>query len=101
MERNGEQTEKEESSRSGAGSAGRIGLQRSQEASEQRKWTQGRVGQKPQENLGRETQCSSAKAWTPQGLSLLVEAICARFGDYAIGRGNSGIRYSAAAMRRE
>ena len=99
MERNGEQTEKEESSRSGARSAGRIGLQRSQEASEQRKWTQGRVGQKPQENLGRETQCTPAKAWTPQRLNLLVEAICARFGDYAIGRGNSGIRHSTPAMR--
>jgi hypothetical protein len=100
MERNGEQTEKEESSRCGARSAGRIGLQRSQEASEQRKWPQGRVGQKPQENLGRKTQCTPAQAWSPQRLNLLVEAICARFGDYAIGRGNSGIRYSAAAMRR-
>jgi hypothetical protein len=99
MERYGEQTEKEESSRSGARSAGRIGLQRSQEASEQRKWAQGRVGQKPQENLGRETQCASAKAWTPQKLNLLVDSICARFGDYVIGRGNSGIRYSAAAVR--
>jgi len=100
MERNGEQTEKEESSRSGARSAWRIGLQRSQEASEQRKWSQGRVGQKPEENLGGEAQCTPAKTWTPQGLSLLVEAICARFGDYAIGRGNSGIRYSAAPIRR-
>jgi hypothetical protein len=99
MERNAEQTEKEESSRSGARSAGRIGPQRSQEASEQRKWPQRRVGQKPQENLGRETQCTPAKAWSPQRLNLLVEAICARFGDYAIGRGNSGIRYSVPAMR--
>ena len=99
MERNGEQAEKKESPRSGARSAGRFGSERSQEAIEQRKWTQGRVGQKPQENLGRETQCASAKAWTPQRLNLLVEAICARFGDYAIGRGNRGIRYSAPAMR--
>jgi hypothetical protein len=29
----------------------------------------------------------------------LMSSICARFGDYAIGRGNSGIRYSALAMR--
>ena len=99
MERNGEQTEKEESSRSGTRSAGRIGLQRSQEASEQRKWTQGRSGQKPQENLSRETQCAPAKTWTPQRLNLLVEDICARFGDYAVGCGNSGIRYSAPTMR--
>ena len=99
MERNGEQTTREEPSRSSARSAGRSGSERSQEASEQRKWTQRRVGQKPEENLGRETQCTPAKAWTPQRLNLLVEAICARFGDYAIGRGNSGIRYSAPAMR--
>ena len=99
MERNGEQTTKEEPSRSSARSAGRSGSERSQEASEQRKWTQGRVGQKPQENFGRETQCAPAKTWTPQRLNLLVEAICARFGDYAIGRGHSGIRYSASAMR--
>ena len=93
MERNGEQTEKEESSRSGARSAGRIGMQRSQEASEQRKWTQGRVGQKPQENLGRETQCTPAKAWSPQRLNLLIEAIRARFGEYAIGRGDHGAHF--------
>ena len=96
MGRNGEQTEKEESSRSGARSARRIGLQRSQEASEQRKWTQGRVGQKPQENLGRPAQCTPATAWTPQRLNLLIEVIRARFGEYAIGRGNSGIRFPFA-----
>jgi hypothetical protein len=93
MERNGEKAEKEESSRSGARSAGRIGSQRSQEASEQRKWTQGRVGQKPQENLGRKTQCSSAKAWSPQRLNLLIEVICARFGESAIGRGDHGVHF--------
>ena len=93
MERNGEQTEKEESSRSGARSAGRIGLQRSQEASEQRKWAQGRVGHKPQENLGRETQCAPAKAWPQQRLNLLIEVIRARFGACAIGRGDRGIHF--------
>jgi hypothetical protein len=91
MERNGEQTEKEESSRSGTGSDGRIGLQGSQEASEQRKWTQRWVGQKLQENPSCETQCAPAKALTPQRLNLLVEDICTRFGDYAMGRGNRGI----------
>jgi hypothetical protein len=30
---------------------------------------------------------------------LLAASICARFGDYAIGRGNSGVRYSTLAMR--
>ena len=93
MERNGEKAEKEESSRSGARSAGRIGLQRSQEASEQRKWPQGRSGQEPQKNFGRETQCASAKAWSPQRLNLLIEAIRARFGECAIGRGDHGVHF--------
>jgi hypothetical protein len=78
MEPNGEKAEKEESSRSGARSAGRIGLQRSQEASEQRKWTQGRSGQEPQENVGRETQCAPAEARSPQRVNLLIEAIRGR-----------------------
>jgi len=80
MERNGEKAEKEESSRSCARSAGRTGLQRSQEASEQRKWSEGRVGQEPQENVGRETQCAPAKARPPQRVNLLIEAIRGRFG---------------------
>jgi hypothetical protein len=96
MEWNGEKAEKEESSRSGARSAGRFGLQRSQEASEQRKWAQGWVGQKPQENLGRETQRTSAKAWSPQRLNLLIEAIRARFGECAIGRGDHGVHFSGS-----
>jgi hypothetical protein len=54
---------------------------------------------KAAENLSREAECASAEAWTPQRLNLLVASICARFGDYAIGRGNSGIRYSTLAKR--
>jgi hypothetical protein len=95
MESNGEQ-EEEESSRGGTRSARRIGPQRSQEARQQRKWPHGRSGQKPQENLGRQAQCAPAPAWTPQRLNLLIEAIRARFGAYAIGRGNGGIRHSSS-----
>jgi hypothetical protein len=98
MESNGEQEEKE-SSRGGTRSAGRVSPQRSQETRQQRKWPQGRSDQKPQENFGRETQCAPAPAWTPQRLNLLIDTIRARFGDYAIGRGNGGIRYSASTLR--
>jgi predicted NAD-dependent protein-ADP-ribosyltransferase YbiA (DUF1768 family) len=94
MERNGEKAEKEESSRSGARSAGRFGLQRSQEASEQRKRPQGRPSQEPQKNSGRETQRTPAKAWSPQRLNLLIEAMRARFGECAIGRGDDGVHFS-------
>ena len=95
MESNGEQEEKE-SSRGGTRSAGRVGPQRSQETRQQRKWPQGRSGQKPQENFGRPAQCTAATAGTPQRLNLLIEVIRARFGDCAIGRGNSGIKYSSS-----
>jgi hypothetical protein len=94
MERNGEQTEKEESSRSGARSAGRSGSERSQETGQQRKRAQGRPGQEPQKNSGRETQRTPAKAWSPQRLNLLIEAMRARFGECAIGRGDDGVHFS-------
>jgi hypothetical protein len=100
MESNGEQAEEKESSRGGTRSAGRVGPQRSQEARQQRKWPQGRSGQKPQENAGREAQFTPAPAWTPQRLNLLIEAIRARFGDYVIGRGNGGIRHSSVTPHR-
>jgi hypothetical protein len=93
MEPNGEKAEKEESSRSGARSAGRPGSERSQETGQQRKWSEGRVGQEPQKNSSRETQRTSAKAWSPQRLNLLIEAISARFGECAIGRGDHGVHF--------
>ena len=100
MEWNGKKTEKEESSRGGTRSAGRVGPQRSQETGQQRKWPQGWSGQKPQENSGREAQCAPATAWTSQRLNLLIEAIRARFGDYTIGRDNGGIRHSSLTPHR-
>jgi hypothetical protein len=33
-----------------------------------------------------------------QRLNLPIEIICARLGDYAVGRGNSGIRYSSVTL---
>jgi hypothetical protein len=99
MERKGEKAKEEESACSSAWSAGWLGPQQGQETSQQRKWPQGRSGQKPQEDFGREAQCTPAKAWTPQRLNLLIETIRARFGDYAIGRGDGGIRYSGPTLR--
>jgi hypothetical protein len=34
-----------------------------------------------------------------ESLSVLIEKICARFGNCAIGRGDGGIRYSAPTLR--
>src|SRR5271170_7179359 len=98
MERNGEKAKTEESACGSARSVGWLGPQQGQEACQQRERAQGRSGQKPQENFGREAQCTPATAWTPQRLNLLIEVVRARFGDYAIGRGNSGIRYSSPTL---
>jgi len=99
MERSsGEKEKTEESACGGAGPIGWLGPQQGQEARQQRERTQGRFGQKPQENFGCQAQCTPATAWTPQRLNLLIEVIRARFGDYAIGRGNSGIRYSSSSL---
>jgi hypothetical protein len=98
MERKGGKSKTEESACGGTRSVGWIGPQQGQEARQQREWAQGWSGQKPQENVGRPEQCTPATSWTPQRLNLLIEVIRARFGDYAIGRGNSGIRYSSPSL---
>ena len=100
MERKDEKAKTEESACGSAGPVGRLGPQQGQEARQQRERSKGRSGQKPQENYGGPAQCTPATARTPQRLTLLIEVIRARFGDYAIGRGNSGIRYSSATLGR-
>ena len=98
MERKDEKAKTEESACGGARQVGWLGPQQGQEARQQRERTKGRSSQKPQENFGRPAQCTAATAWTPQRLNLLIEVIRTRFGDCAIGRGNSGIRYSSATL---
>jgi len=96
MERKDEKAKTEESACGGPRQVGWLGPQQGQEARQQRERKKGRSGQKPQENFGRKAQCTPATAWTPQRLNLLIEVIRARFGEYAIGRGNSGIRFPFA-----
>ena len=98
MERKGDKAKTEESACGGARSVGWLGPQQGQKARQQRERAQGWSRQKPQENFGRPAQCTSATAWTPQWLNLLIEVIRARFGEYVIGRGNSGIRYSSPSL---
>jgi len=100
MERKGEKATTEESACGGTRSVGWLGPQQGQEARQQRERAQGWSRQKPQENFGRPAQCPPATAWTAQRLNLLIEIIRARFGDCAIGRGNSGIRYSSRTLAR-
>ena len=90
----------QESTRSGAWQIGRVGPQRGQTAGQSRKRSQGRLGQKPQENLGRAAQRLPAPSRSSQEvLSMLIALIQVRFGDVAIGLGEHGIRYRAVAAR--
>ena len=74
---------------------GRIGAQRGQTPREPRKWTQGWHGQKPQENYCSPAQCTTSAPWPQQVIGMVIASIRARFGDGAIGLGDSGIRFAA------
>jgi hypothetical protein len=89
-----EKEKTEESARGGAGSIGRLGTERGQKASEQTKRPKGRFGQKPQEEDRRPSQRATSAPRSPEKLiEIVIAAICARFGDSAIGRGDCGIRF--------
>lgn len=90
----------QESSRRGPRQVRRVGPERGQKAGQPRKWSQGRSGQKPQEE-----NCRAAKRPTPtagetaqEGVTAAVASIRARFGYRAIGLGYGGIRYSGPAL---
>jgi hypothetical protein len=89
----------QESSRRGPRQVRWLGAELGQKAGQSRKWPQGRLGQKPQQENCLATQRPTATAGkTPQeGVSAAVAWIRARFGYRAIGLGYGGIRYSARA----
>ncbi|SRR5712692_3179958 len=91
----------QESSRRGPRKVGRLSSERGQKAGEPRKWSQGRLGQKPQEESCRPAKRPPPAAGeAPQGgVSAAIASIRARFGYRAIGLGYGGIRFSARALR--
>ena len=100
MQRNHEEAA-QESSRRGPRQAGRLSPERGQKAGKPRKWSQGRVGQKPQEeNCRAAKRAAPAAGEAPQGgVSAAIALIRTRFGSRAIGLGDGGIRFSARALR--
>jgi hypothetical protein len=88
----------QESSRRGPRKVGQLSSERGQKAGEPRKWSQGRPGQKPQEENCRPPKrpAPAAGAAPPGGVSASIRA---RFGFCAIGLGCGGIRFSARAPR--
>jgi hypothetical protein len=93
MERGHEETKTQESSRGGSWQVGWVGAQRGQAAGKSRKWAQGRLGQKPQEESRSAAQrpASSARS-SEEIIETVIASIRARFGDGAIGLGDHGIR---------
>jgi hypothetical protein len=99
MERIDEAWDTQESSRRGAGQVRRAGAQRCKAAGEPGKWPQGRLGQKRQEGHGGAPQCTPTAPWASEELmNRVMMLIRARHGEWAIGRGDSGIRYHAAVQ---
>jgi hypothetical protein len=95
-----ERAEAQESTRGGAWQVRRIGVQRGQAAGQPRERSQGRPGQKSQEDPRRAAQRPPAPARASQEvLGALIALIQSRYGDVAIGLGELGIRYRAAANR--
>src|SRR5260370_37989272 len=95
MERSYEETETQESSRGGSWQAGWVGPQRSQAEGQPRKWPQGRSGQEPQEETCSAAQRAASAAWAPKELvNTVIASIRTRFGEFAIGLGERGIRFA-------
>jgi hypothetical protein len=86
--------QKQESSCGGSGQIRWARSQRSQTAGQQGKWSQGRFGQKPEEEDRRPSQRATSAPRSPEKLiEIVIASICARFGNCAIGWGDRGIRF--------
>jgi hypothetical protein len=93
MERGHEETKTQESSRRGSWQVGWAGTQRGQAAGKSRKWAQGRLSQKPQEENRSPAQRPASAARSPEEIiETVIASIRARFGDGVIGLGDHGIR---------
>ena len=95
-----EKADAQESARGGTRATRRPGAQRGQKARQPRKWSQGRYGQKPQEDYRRQAQCPmSTTATAQENVSAGIASIRTRFGHFVVGLGYGGIRYSAPVLR--
>jgi hypothetical protein len=95
MERGLEETKAQESSHRGSWQVGWAGTQRGQTAGQPRKWPQGRLGQTPEEENRRPAQRAASAAWaSEEAVNTIIASIHARFGEFAIGLGERGIRFA-------
>jgi hypothetical protein len=95
-----EKADAQECSRGGAWQIRRAGAQRSQAAGQPREWPQERPALPSQEDIRRAAQRPPTAVRSSQEVvNAVIALIRARFGDVAIGLGELGIRYRAAANR--
>jgi hypothetical protein len=95
MERSHEETKTQESSRRGSWQVGWAGAQRGQAAGQPQKWPQGRLGRKPQEENRSPAQRAASAPWASEELiETVIASIRSRFGEFAIGLGERGIRFA-------
>ena len=93
MERSDEEVGAQESARGSAWQVRWAGPQRGQAARQPGERAQGRVGQKPAKDARVSTQCAASPSWSPQEIKAVIALIRGRFGYFAIGLGEVGIRY--------
>ena len=93
MERSDEEGGAQESSRRSAWPVRWLGPQRGQTARQPGEGAQGRVGQKPPKDARLSTQRAASPSWSPQDIKAAIALIRGRFGYFAIGLGEAGIRY--------
>jgi hypothetical protein len=74
---------------------GRVDAQRGQTARDPRTWPQGWHGQKAQEDYCGPAQRTTSAPWPQEVIEIVIASLRARFGDGAIGLGDSGIRFAA------
>lgn len=93
MERCDEEAGAQESPCRGAWQVGWAGPQQGQAARKSGERAQGRFGQKPAKDTRLPAQRPAAASWSPQTVGAAIARIRARFGYFAIGLGETGIRY--------
>ena len=93
MERNDEEVGAQESPRGSTWQVRWRGPQRGQAARQPGERAQGRVSQKPPKDARMSPQRAASPSWSPQDIKAAIALIRGRFGYFAIGLGDAGIRY--------
>ena len=95
MERSDEEVGAQESARGSAWQVRWRGPQRGQAARQPGERAQGRVGQKPPKDARLSTERAATPS-SPQDIKAAIALIRGRFGYFAIGLGEAGIRYGCS-----